>query len=134
MKIESRLTNKVRALASISSAGGMPERLRKQCDDGTPWLKSNAPLMFHGQWIGDIYAGARLAKLPKTEDEWGNLYFSRTLAQDQLDQAFQLGQNMVRAIQDNRLKPVTMDSMLGPAARALLRTLNVFSPIYRTVD
>jgi hypothetical protein len=38
----------------------MPERLRRFCDDGTPWLKSNATLILHGQWIGDMYAGADL--------------------------------------------------------------------------
>jgi multimeric flavodoxin WrbA len=84
MGIRSRLTSKTRALASISSAGGMPAKMRKYCDDGTPWVKGNAPLLLHGERIGDIYAGAVLTRLPQTDEEWSTLYYLRKLSEQQL--------------------------------------------------
>ncbi len=132
--IESRLTEKPRAVISISSAGGIPERLRKHCDDGTRWLKGNAPLFFHGEWIGDMYAGARLTKLPQNEEDWSNIYFKRKLSQDQLEQAFNLGVKMGQAIKDGGLKPATMDTLFGPVTSTMMRAYNFLAPFYKTVD
>lgn len=131
--IESRLTNKTRAIISISSAGGIPQRIRKYCDEGTPWLKSNAPLFFHGEWIGDMYAGAELSKLPRNEDDWANLYFKRKLSREQLDQAFKLGVKMGQTINDGRLKPTTVDIIFNPVTTTIIRISNLFAPFYKEV-
>lgn len=133
-RLESRLTAKPRAIISISSAGGMPERLRKHCDDGTPWLKSNAPLLFHGEWVGDIYAGARLSKLPQNEEDWSKIYLIRKLSQDQLEQAFDLGVKMGQAIKDGVLKPATVDSFFGPVTSTFLKAYNSLAPFYKTAE
>jgi len=132
-RLESRLTDKPRAIISISSAGGIPERLRKHCDDGTPWLKGNAPLNFYAEWIGDMYAGARLTKLPQNEEDWSNLYLIRKLSQDQLEQAFNLGVKMGQAIKDGDLKPTTMETFFGPATSTFIKVYNFLAPFYKTV-
>lgn len=134
MSIVSRLDNKVRAFASISSAGGMPERLRKFCDDGTPWLKSNAPLILHGQWIGDMYAGADLEHMPASDEDWRRLYFLRRLSERQRRMAFALGEKMAEAIRSGGLKPVTMDKMLPPALRWIMDRVYAVSPPYRLAE
>ena len=133
-RLESRLTDKPRAIISISSAGGIPERLRKHCDDGTPWLKSNAPLCFYGEWIGDLYAGARLTRLPQNEEDWSNIYFKRKLSQDQLEQAFKLGVKMGQAINDGGLKPATVDTLLGPVTCNMIKAYNFFAPFFKTAE
>jgi len=129
--IQTRIRDKVRALGSISSAGGMPERLRKSCDDGTPWLKSNSTLLLHGEWIGDIYAGADLEHMPESSQDWHRLYFLRRLSARQRQQAYALGVKMAKAIQGGRLKPVTMDKLLHPALKWILGRIFAFSPPYR---
>ena len=134
MGLESRLTDKARAIASIVSAGGMPERLRKNCDDGTPWLKSNAPLAFHGEWIGDMYAGARLTKLPQTEEDWSNLYFDRKLATEQLEGAYDLGVKVGRAIKNGGLRPPTVEALIGPVTGVMIKAYNSVAPFYKTAD
>ncbi len=131
MSIESRITDKIRALGAISSAGGMPERLRRFCDDGTPWLKSNAPLMLHGQWIGDLYAGAELERMPETTQDWQRLYFLRRLSTSQRQQAHGLGAKIVQAIQYGRLKACTMERMVHPVVRRMMELIFTISPSYR---
>lgn len=131
MSIQSRIRDKVRAVGSIASAGGMPVRLRKTCDDGTRWLKSNAPLMLHGQWIGDLYAGAELERLPKTSQDWRRVYFLRRLSTGQRQQAYALGVKMAAAIRSGNLKPVTIDQMIHPALKWILKRMFAFSPPYR---
>jgi multimeric flavodoxin WrbA len=131
MSIETRINNKIRALGAIASAGGMPERLRKFCDDGTPWLKSNAPLMLHGQWIGDVYAGADVEYMPKSKQDWQRLYFLRRLSARQRQQAHALGVTMVQAIQSGRLRPITMEKILHPAVRRIIELIFTISPSYR---
>lgn len=131
MSLQSRINDKVRALGSISSAGGMPERLRKLCDIGTPWLKSNATLMLHGQWIGDMYAGADLERMPESEQDWQRLYFLRRLSARQKDRARVLGVKMVQAIRSGRLAPATMEKMIHPALRWILELISTLSPSYR---
>jgi len=132
-KLESRMTEKKRAIASISSAGGMPERLRKHCDDGTPWLKTNAPILFHGEWIGDMYAGAQLSKRPQNEEDWSNIYLKRKLSSEQYEEAFNLGVKMGQAIKDGNLKPMTMDTFFGPVTSTMIKMYNLLAPFYKTV-
>jgi len=131
MSIRSRLTGKVRALGAIVSAGGMPERLRRFCDDGTDWLRGNAPLILHGQWIGDLYAGAELERLPACEADWRRLYLLRRLSGRQRQRARDLGGAMVRALRSGRLHPVTMESMVHPVVRWSLERLFAFRSPYR---
>ena len=134
MALRSRLTSKTRALASISSAGGMPTKMRKYCDDGTPWIKSNAPLLLHGEWIGDIYAGAVLRKLPQTEEEWNTLFYLRKLSEQQLREASDLGVKMAQAIKNKRLRPVTMENVMSPVIRGIVKLVSSFSRPYQTID
>ena len=133
MGMESRLSSKTRAVVSIASAGGMPPKLKKYCDDGTPWLKSNIPLMLHAQWIGDMYAGAVLEKLPETRDDWTELFFLRKLADEQLEEARVLGARMAEAIRSGELSAVTLDSLVGPVVRGIVGIMNRFSPPYKTL-
>jgi multimeric flavodoxin WrbA len=134
MGIRSRLTGKTRALAAISSAGGMSAKMRKHCDDGTPWLRSNAPLMLHGAWIGDMYAGAVLKKMPRTEEDWNILYFLRGLSSEQLKEAETLGIKIAKALQEGNLQPVTLDKMVGPFSKGLIKLTGMFSRPYQTLD
>lgn len=129
--IVSRLGDKTRAFGSIVSAGGMSERLRKACDDGTPWLKSNAPLILHGQWIGDVYAGADLERRPENREDWRRLYFLRRLSARQRERARDLGVRMAGAIRAGRLRPVTMEQMIPALLRGLLGAWFALSSPYR---
>ena len=131
MSIKSRINGKVRAFGAISSAGGMPERLRSYCDEGTPWLKSNAPLLLHGQWIGDMYAGADLRRMPQTDQDWQRLYFLRRLSAEQKQRAKTLGQKMARAILSGSLKPETMEKRFNPVLRWFLERYASIRPHYR---
>lgn len=131
MGIKSRIDNKVRALGSISSAGGMPERLRKYCDDGTPWLKGNAPLILHGQWVGDMYAGADLQHLPVSEQDWRRIYHLRRLSASQKQRAHALGVKMAEAISSGSLRPVTAETIIHPALRWIVERIFVRGSAYR---
>jgi multimeric flavodoxin WrbA len=134
MGMESRLSSKVRAVASIASAGGMSPKLgEKYCNDGTPWLKGNLPLQLHAQWIGDVYAGAVLKKQPDTPSDWANIYFLRKLAVDQLEKARALGVKMAEAIKAGGLTPVTLNDSIGPIGRGIAGLMNRFRPHYQTV-
>ena len=134
MGMESRLSSKVRAVASIASAGGMPQELgEKYCNDGTTWLKGNVPLQLHAQWVGDLYAGAVLEKLPDSPDDWSNLYFLRKLSDGQLEEARALGVRMAKAIEVGGLTPVTLDNLVGPMGRGIAGIMNRFRPPYQTV-
>ncbi len=129
--LQSRLDDKVRAIGSIASAGGMPERLRSGCDDGSRWLKDNLPLELHGQWIGDQYAGADLERLPECDRDWKRLYRLRRISPRQLDEARELGGKMVRAIGSGRLKPVTMETLIPLPVQWICKVWSLFSPHYR---
>ena len=133
MSIRSRINNKIRALGSIANAGGMPERLRKTCDDGTRWLKSNAPLMLHGQWIGDQYAGADLERRPQNDEDWQRIFFLRRLSPRQHKKAYDLGMEMVQRIRSGRLTPFVMEKFLPSALRWVMERIATISPPYRIV-
>jgi hypothetical protein len=68
----------------------VPNELRQYCDTGTPWMKEMAEMIFNGEFIGDIYAGATFTKELKN-DEWNRAYFFRELTEGQLQEAFDLG-------------------------------------------
>jgi multimeric flavodoxin WrbA len=133
MGMRSRLASKTRALAAILNPGGMPQRLRRFCDDGTPWLKSNAPLMLHGQWVGDMYAGAVLTRVPQTEADWNGIYGLRRLAPEQLDEAFRLGVRLAEAAGSGMLRPVTLDTMTGPISKVVFGFISRFRRPYPTL-
>ena len=84
-----RLTNKPRALASIVTAGAVPEELRQYCDAGTEWLKDNVPMLFNGEFVIDQYAAAFFPK-ELNDDEWARAFFLRKLTEAQLEEAFEL--------------------------------------------
>ena len=130
--MESRLTSKVRAVASIASPGSMPQRLRRHCDDGTVWLRGNAPFMLHAQWIGDLYAGAVLKERPRSEHDWQRIYHLRRVAPGQLQEAFDLGEKMAEAIGRGGLKPVTLDTLMSPPVRFVAELIARFGPAYPT--
>lgn len=129
--LESRVTDKVRALGSIVTAGGMPRSLRRLCDDGTRWLKSNAPLELHGQWIGDVYAAADLERLPETEQDWRRIYFLRRLSTPQLEDARQLGVRMVEALEKGGLRADTLENSIPAALRWVMKWYFARKPLYR---
>ena len=128
---ESRLTTKPRAIATIVSAGGMPASLRKLCDQGTAFLKDNGPWFFNGNFIGDLYAGAELKRMPESDEDWYKLYFMRELSQRQLRQAYDLGAKVATAIQEKKLKDF---QPAGPIAKIVMGGLLKFWPTYKTVD
>lgn len=132
--LESRLNAKPRAVAAILNAGGVPARLRKHCDFVTPWFKECALPMFYGEWVGDLYAGAELTRLPETEEDWARLYFSRKLSDEQLDQAFQLGVNMAERIRAGKLVPVTLEKSVDGLSMAVIQLIGRFRPFYKTAN
>jgi len=85
------------------------------------------------QWIGDVYAGAVLEKLPDTPDDWSNIYFLRKLSKSQLEDARALGVKMAEAIKAGGLTPATLDNLVGPIGRGVARIINRVSPPYQTV-
>jgi len=101
---EPRLTDKVRAVATILSAGGVPTEMRKYCDTGSPWLQDMAAAICNGECVGDLYAGAFFNKEPEGE-EWSKVYFYRELTGDQLKEAYDLGVAMVRAVKEKTIRP-----------------------------
>jgi multimeric flavodoxin WrbA len=123
-------TPKVRALASIVSAGGIPERLRKYCD-GTPWMRENAIDMFNGQWIGDLYAAAHMEHLPETDQDWRQMYFLRKLSNSQMEAARELGVKMAAAINGGNLKP---SPTFGPATELVMKAVLSVGELYRKAD
>ena len=132
--MRSRLGDKVRAIGSIVSAGGMPERLRSGCDAATRWLKDNLPLEFHGQWVGDQYAGADLERMPDHDREWKRLYFMRKISPRQLDEARELGQKMVVAFRSGRLRPVTLQTMIPRPVQWVSTVWSWLSPHYKLAN
>ncbi len=108
---EPRLTGKARAVATIVSAGGIPPELRAYCDLGTPWLK-DAAMFFNGECVGDMYAGAVFAKELK-DKEWSRSFLFRELTEGQLQEAFDLGVKMVQAIQNQTVRPFSLQQLMG---------------------
>lgn len=127
---EPRRKERVRAIASIVSAGGMPDRLRSMCD-GTPFLKENAPHFLNGFWVGDMYAAAHLRRRPRTDEDWRGLYFLRELSTSQFARAHDLGVRMAKALDRGGRRPTRA---VGPVTAAILRPIAGFMGRYRTVE
>jgi multimeric flavodoxin WrbA len=67
-------SRKVRALATIVSAGSMPTKQgKKYCNDGTPFMKQNGCLIFNADWVGAMYAGGEFSKKLQADD-WHRAY------------------------------------------------------------
>jgi multimeric flavodoxin WrbA len=98
-----RLTNKPRALASIVTAGAVPEKLRQYCDAGTEWLKDNVPMLFNGEFVIDQYAAAFFPK-ELNDDEWARAFFLRKLTEAQLEEAFELGKTLASRISEGNVR------------------------------
>ncbi len=121
---EPRRKDRVRAIASIVSAGGMPDRLRKLCD-GTPFLKENAPHFLHGFWVGDMYAAAHLHHAPQTNEDWQQIYLLRKLSKEQLDQAYALGVRMAQVLRKGNLRPTSpFNPIMSTAIRPFVKLLS----------
>ncbi len=125
-----RRTDKVYAVASIVSAGGMPGRLRKYCDP-TPWLKDAMLSGLNSSWVGDIYADAHLTKAPKTDDDWHQVFFLRKLTDGQLAQARDLGAKMADAVAAGNLRP---SQLMGPVTETFIRAYMAFGKGYETTS
>lgn len=130
---EPTMTGKIRAVATIVSAGGIPSKLRKLCDIGTQWMKEGAVLCCNGGVIGDMYAGAVFTRRPKGDD-WTTVYLHKQLSPRQLRQAYDLGVKLAEAIRDKQVKPYKLNVPGGPIAELAIATyLKLFSP-YETVE
>ena len=104
------MTDKARALASIVTAGMVPEEFRKYCDSGTAWLKENVPMMFNGEFVIDQYAAAYCPK-ELNDDEWSRALFLRELTEAQHEEAFELGKLLASRISEGNVRAFdpTMD-------------------------
>ena len=101
---EPRLTDKPRAIASIVTAGMVPDEMRPYCDEGTKWLKDNVPMIFNGEFVIDQYAAAYFPKELK-DDEWQRALFLRELTQKQHQEAFELGKTLATRISQGSVRP-----------------------------
>ena len=107
-------TQKVRALATIVSAGSMPTNLgKKYCNDGTPFMKENGCLILNADWVGAMYAGGEFSKELESSD-WQKAYLFKKLSEDQIQEARGLGIKIARTIQAGRLRPLHPFGRLGP--------------------
>lgn len=123
-------TDKVRALAGIVSAGGMPEKLRKYCD-GTPWVKENSTHFLNGCWVGDVYAAARLKRRPVSDDDWASLYHLRKLSPSQLRRAHDLGESVAETIARGDMQPT---SAVSGVSSAVVGFFTRFTRLYKITD
>ena len=101
---EPRLTDKPRAIASIVTAGWVPEEMRQYCDQGTEWLKENVPMFFNGEFLIDQYAAAYFPQELK-DDEWQRALFLRKLTDSQHQEAFELGKTLAARISQGSVRP-----------------------------
>jgi multimeric flavodoxin WrbA len=107
-------SGKIRALATIVSAGAMPTRQgKKYCNDGTPFMKQNGCLIFNAAWVGSMYAGGEFSKKLETED-WQRAYLFKELSTEQLEEARNIGIKMSEMIRADRLRPLHPLGTLGP--------------------
>jgi multimeric flavodoxin WrbA len=107
-------SRKIRALATIVSAGGMPTKQgEKYCNDGTPFMKQNGCLIFNADWVGGMYAGAEFSKKLQAED-WHSAYLFRELSTEQLKEARNIGIKISEMIKADRLQPIHPLGRLGP--------------------
>lgn len=101
---EPRLVGKARAIATIVSAGLVPTELRQYCDMGSPWLQDMAAGICNGECIGDMYAAGIFTKELQGE-EWSRAFLFRELTEEQLQEAYDLGVRMARALREGKVRP-----------------------------
>jgi hypothetical protein len=101
---EPRLTDKPRAIASIVTAGWVPDEMRQYCDKGTEWLKENVPMIFNGEFVIDQYAAAYYPK-ELNDDEWQKALLLRELTEKQQQEAFELGKTLATRISQGSVRP-----------------------------
>jgi multimeric flavodoxin WrbA len=107
-------SKKVRALATIVSAGSMPAKTgKKYCNDGTPFMKENGCLILNADWAGAVYAGGEFSKKLKGDD-WQKAYLFKKLSDDQIEEARGLGVKMANMIKAGRLRPLHPFGRIGP--------------------
>ena len=99
---EPRITDKPRAIASIVTAGMVPDEMRPYCDEGTKWLKDNVPMIFNGEFVIDQYAAAYFPK-ELSDNEWQRAFFLRELTEKQNQEAFELGKKLAIRISQGRV-------------------------------
>jgi multimeric flavodoxin WrbA len=126
-----RLEGKSRAVATLVTAGGIPQKLRKFCDQATPWLRDTGGIMCNGLLVCDMYAGAIFTKEP-VGDDWKKLYFLRKLTKEQLAEARCLGVKVAETIRDGKVKPYDIDSALGVLPNLAGRMLVHLSKVIET--
>jgi multimeric flavodoxin WrbA len=101
---EPRLADKARAMASIACAGGITQELRHTCDMITPTLAWFGSGLVNGMPLGDLFAGAHFSKEMEDED-WERAFTLRVIAEEQLQEAYDLGAKMANAIKAGDLPP-----------------------------
>lgn len=107
-------SRKIRALATIVSAGSMPTKQgKKYCNDGTPFMKQNGCLIFNADWVGAMYAGGEFSRRLRGED-WKRAYLYKELSPEQLKEARSIGIKMAEMIKAGRLRPLHPFGRLGP--------------------
>ena len=79
-----------------------------------PWLRENCPVVFNGEFVGDVYAGAIYDREPR-EDEWARVYTLKKLSGEQLAEARDLGKTMARAIRQG-VKPYDPAALMPPGS------------------
>ncbi|MBM4394602.1 MAG: flavodoxin family protein [Deltaproteobacteria bacterium] len=120
---------KVRAIATLASAGGMPDRFARFCDPG-PWLRETGLNLLNGRWVGGYYAAARLPRQPSSDEDWKRIYFLRRLAPDQLWAAFDLGARVADVAARTDLTPTPM---MGWVTQKVLGSVMGLGRLYREV-
>ncbi len=114
-------SSKVRALATIVSAGGVPHglpKMIKRLDDlGSVWMRSCGSTALNGRSVGELFAGACFPEKLKGDD-WSKAYFLRRLADEQLEEARELGKKLAQVLQEGKALPhdylYDIASLLGP--------------------
>ena len=76
-------------------------------------MKQNGCLIFNAAWVGAMYAGAEFNKKLQAED-WCKAYFYRTVSEEQLKEARDLGVRIAGMIKAGRLKPPHPLGRFGP--------------------
>ena len=113
-------------MATIASAGGMPERLRKLCDGGSVFLKENGAHFFNAQVVGDSTRCGR-EKRPQTDQDWQRLYFLRRLSERQLRAAHDLGAKLAATLGQGRPKPhKPLGAFASAVAKLYLRSVTLY--------
>ena len=117
---------KVRAMAVIVSAGGMPPQVgRKYCNEGTPFIKDNLGMALNAASVGEMYAGALYPHKLSVSD-WTRAFLLRELTDEQLEEAYRLGLKLGETLRDGKAKPYDPLGIFGPIAKAYEAVARLF--------